>query len=32
MNGYRIYGLLVNVGVGIGWVVIGVTEALRSRR
>ena len=32
VEGFRYTGLLVNVGVGIGWVVVGITEAARPRR
>jgi hypothetical protein len=32
IDGYRIHGLLADVGVGIGWAVAGVTEAVRPRR
>ncbi len=32
IDGYRIYGLMADVAVGVGWAVAGLTEALRHRR
>ena len=32
IDGYRIYGLVADVAVGIGWAVAGATEALRHHR
>jgi hypothetical protein len=31
IQGYRVHGLLAHVTVGIGWAVVGVTQALRAR-
>jgi hypothetical protein len=32
LEGYRIYGLMAHIAVGIGWVVVGVAEGLRRGR
>jgi hypothetical protein len=32
LEGYRIYGLMAHVAVGIGWAVVGVAEGLRRGR
>ena len=32
LEGYRIYGLMAHIAVGIGWAVAGVAEATRPRR